>query len=121
MKSIIASVCVVCAIANINIASACSYQIDQAKKIAELTKIAYASLEPAIIRTHTVNNFSFFESKPTPMCPEEMTYSADVSIGYEVGTTYCWVDLTVKKIESWGELDQDSYIVSGKKTARCNR
>ncbi len=109
------------ALVNTNYANACSYQIDEAKTTVELKKIALASLGGSKILSSSVSGFSFFESKPTPMCPEELTYNAVVTASYQYGLNTCTVELSVKKVESWGDSDQDTYTVAGRKNASCKK
>jgi hypothetical protein len=121
MKLFILPAIAVCVIAHGNLANACSYQIDEAKKSTELRKVAIANLGGSKILSSSVSDFSFFESKPTRMCPDELTYNATVTVSYKNGLNECSVELAVKKVESWGESDQDTYTVSGRKNARCKK
>ena len=111
-----------CCFINAKQASACSYEIDQAKKSAELKKVAIASLGVSKIFQSKVSNFSYFESKPTPMCPEELTYVATVTASYKYGLNVCDVELSVKKVEPWGnKTDLDTYTVTGRNNTKCTK
>ncbi len=121
MKALLLLLAAGVSIANINSAKACSYYIDQVKKTAELEKVALATLEGSTILSSTVNSFSFFESKPTPMCPEELTYNATFAVNYNDGLNNCIAELKIKKVESWSALDEDNYTVSGRKAALCKK
>jgi len=121
MKTVIVSVMALCFWTNANLANACSYHIDEAKKSAELEKVAVASLGGLKILSSSAGNFSFFESRPTSMCPDELTYNAVVTVSYEDELNMCTVELAVKKVESWGDSDQDTYTVTGRDNANCKK
>ncbi len=110
-------------LAGYHTAQACSYYIDKAKKSNELQKVVLASLGEVRIQSVSVKDFSFFESKPTPMCPEEMTYNATVAVTYKPAnqnsSELCSGDITIKKIEPWTKSGVDTYSVSGKKAVVC--
>lgn len=100
---------------------ACMYVIDEAKKSAELKAVALASLGDVTVINSDVSNFKFFESKPTPMCPEEMTYTAEVAATFRRGTDACIVRLSVKKVEPWKNSDLDVYSITGRDSSEdCN-
>jgi len=86
-----------------------------------LENVALASLGDSKALSSSIDNFSFFESKPTPMCPEELTYNAVVTASYKYGLNNCTVELAVKKVESWGNADLDTYTVTGRKSASCKK
>jgi hypothetical protein len=104
-----------------NLANACSYAINEVKKSAELQSVALGSIDGEKILSSAVSKFSYFESKPTPMCPDELTYNAIVSATYEVGMNVCSVELKIKKVESWTTNDLDTYSVTGRQSARCKK
>lgn len=85
------------------------------------TKVAIPNLSDSKVLSSSVSGFSFVKNKPTPMCPEELTYKAAVSASYEFGLNTCTVELSVKKLESLGDSDQNTYIVTGSKNARCKK
>lgn len=119
MKTSIISVIAFCCLVGASVANACSYHIDEVKKSAELQSVAVASLGEAKVLTTAVSKFSFFESKPTPMCPDEMTYNAVVTASFEQNGRICTVELAVKKVEPWAKSDLDTYTVEGRKNATC--
>lgn len=88
-------------------AIACSYYINQVEKKNELMAAAASHLNVSLEDTtqFKVRGFNFFESKPTPMCPEEMTYNLTFDLAYMDTTalrpTQCSVTLEAKKIEDW--------------------
>ena len=88
-------------------ALACTYYINQIEKKNELMAASASLLKVSLEDTKQleVRGFSFYESKPTPMCPAEMTYKGVVSMTYMDTTalrpTQCSVVLEVKKIEDW--------------------
>lgn len=104
-----------------NSANACTYKIDEAVKSAELQKVALSSLGNITVLSSSVSNFSFFESKPTPMCPEELTYNGVVTASIKYLQSTCIVKLDVKKVESWSESDLDTYTVTGRKNINCSK
>lgn len=88
-------------------AEACSYYINEIQKKNELTAAAasHLQLELSVVSKNSVESFSWVESKPTPMCPEELTYRALVTLEYEDPTATfprpCVSQMTVVKIEDW--------------------
>lgn len=101
-------------------AYACTYDINKEQKSEELKEVALADLVGENIISAQVVKFSYYESKPTPMCPEEMTYEATINVYFKSGMTKCYADVKVTKVESWKD-DFSSYTVTGKKHAHCNR
>lgn len=101
-------------------AFACTYRIDEEAKSKELKTVALAYLGDSKITSVVVDSFSFFESKPTAMCPEELTYKAEITVAFSNATSNCVANLKVTKIESWVE-DYSNYIVTGANLARCAR
>jgi len=101
-------------------AHACRYVIEKTKKIDELQRVALANF--ADKKNLSVQNYSFsyFESKPTPMCPEELTYEASYNVVYTDNSSKCFADIKVKKVESWTD-DLNVYTVTGANSAKCNR
>ena len=113
-------------LANFSNASACSYQIDEKAKKAELTEVAKASL--GLVKTDKfygaeVTDFKFWESKPTPMCPEELTYELTSTLRFKKGMNDCLADLKVVKIEPWNNNQgaKDVYEVSGRASTVCKK
>ncbi len=100
-------------------ADACSYIIDEAEMKRELETVVAAGLKGVTKVSVVTTEFSFYESKPTPMCPEEMTYTAKVSVRYGMGETRCQEEFSIKKIESWSPPGENVYTVSGGKFPRC--
>lgn len=100
-------------------ADACSYTIDQAAMKKELETVVAAGLKGVTKVSAVTTEFSYYESKPTPMCPEEMTYNAKVSVRYGTGATRCQEDFSIKKIESWSATGENVYTVSGSRLPRC--
>lgn len=100
---------------------ACSYMIDGVSKSAELEKVALASLGDVKILDSALSDFSFFESKPTPMCPEELTFSLTLSVAYESAMNVCAGQLKITKIEPWVSGLDDIYHVSGRNSFRCKK
>jgi len=103
-----------------NVSMACSYVIDEPKKIEELQRVALANLGEKDVMAVQAYGFSYFESKPTPMCPDELTYEASYDVVYKYGLNKCFATVKVKKIESWID-DSDSYIVTGVKSSQCEK
>lgn len=101
-------------------AHACSYIIEKTKKIDELQKVALANLSDKKNLSVQNYSFSYFESKPTPMCPEELTYEASYHVVYNDNPSKCFADIKVKKVESWID-DLSVYTVTGANSARCLR
>ena len=121
MKTIIVSSLAIFFLFNVNIANACSYKVDNAKKSVELKQVALASLGDSKVLSSSISDFSYIESKPTLDCPEELTYTAIVTVSYKHGMNTCTAELAVKKVEAQGEADLDIYSVTGRKSARCKK
>lgn len=100
-------------------ADACSFTVDQAAMKKELETVVAAGLKGVTKVSAVTTEFSYYESKPTPMCPEEMTYTAKVSVRYGAGETRCQEEFSIKKIESWSPSGENVYTVSGGKFPRC--
>ena len=103
-------------------ASACSYFVDQEKAKTELTKIALLALGEE--KAEVINaTFSFFESRPTLMCPEEMTYVSEVEVQLQRDGSTCRGLLKATKVEPWGALADKfpvRYEVAGLRAMVCN-
>jgi len=65
------------------------------------------------VKKYTVENFKFFESISTPMCPKEMTYSMDVKVEYAPagGGAYCFYNSKVTLVEGWGTNSYKNFTV----------
>lgn len=119
MKTLIIFSLTIFCLVNVNTADACSYSIDEAKKSVELQKVALASLGDYEVLSTSVSNFSFYESKPTQMCPEEITYNAVVTVSFKYRMNTCTFELAVKKVEAKGKSDLDTYTITGRKKFLC--
>lgn len=90
---------------------ACSYAVNEVGIKNQLAAHFLTTLNIGIDEVLTqvqkleISNFSYFESKPTMMCPEEMTYSMNINIKY-MGSGYCMASALVTLVEGWGA---DSY------------
>ncbi len=90
---------------------ACTYMVDELGKKNELASYFLTTMNIGIDEVFSkvtkleIKDFSFFESKSTPMCPEEMTYSAQIEMAY-FDNGYCFANTVVTLVEGWGE---DSY------------
>ena len=102
-------------------ADACSYTVDQAAMKKELETVVAAGLKGVTKVSAVTTEFSYYESKPTPMCPEEMTYTAKVSVRYRTGETRCQEEFNIKKIESWSPSGESVYTLSKGIFPRCFR
>ena len=99
-------------------AQACTYRVDSAQISNELLQIGRAQFSKGLTSS-SVKNFSYFESKPTPMCPEEMTYTATVTIEQETSNSICRGDVQVKKVDPWTDEDVVRYEVTGGNNLIC--
>jgi len=121
MKKFVLSGIFLSSLLSVSSAEACTYVIDQDAKSAELKQVALASLGSVTLLEASVVDFTYHESKPTPMCPKELTYQATINVAYENGLNTCDVALAVVKVEPWADSDTDTYRVSGRRTARCRK
>jgi hypothetical protein len=104
-------------------AQACSYFIDMAKKGEELKAVALAGLQYEQLVSAEVKSAKFFESKPTRMCPDEITYDATIDVAYRTRMNMCIVSLQVRKVEPWDTetSDTDTYTITGRCKAACKK
>jgi hypothetical protein len=88
-------------------ALACSYYIDP---VAVKNDLAAATLTKLKVNIEDVTkvkftDFGFFESKPTPMCPEEMTYFGTIRVNFtnvqDPLTKGCTAEVKVTKVATW--------------------
>lgn len=87
-------------------ALACSYYIDEAKIKSDLAAkvVEHFNLSEQNVTATNVTKFNWWESKPTPMCPEELTYEATVSVSFvsdDALTHGCTAIAKVTKVEPW--------------------
>lgn len=85
-------------------AEACSYVINDVGAKNDLAAAALTHLGVTIDKLHSteVSQYRWFESKPTPMCPEEITYESTYKLGYELSSLVgCSATVKVTKIEPW--------------------
>ncbi len=93
-------------------ADACSYVINDIGAKNDLAAAALTHLGVNIDQlNHTeVSQYRWFESKPTPMCPEEITYESTFKFGYELSSLVgCSASVKVTKIEPWKAGKKPSY------------
>lgn len=120
MKKTLLTLTTVFSLFTANSALACSFFIDDARVNAELTKVAVASLGDVEVLSAEATDMNWVISKPTIMCPEELTYNAKIDVVYESGLNQCAGQLTIKKIESWTS-DENTYQISGSNSFRCKK
>lgn len=107
-------------------AEACSYYINEVQKRNELIAAAasHKNLELTDVKKVAIADFQWFESKPTPMCPEELTYVATVSLKYVDNTATfprsCTTNLKATKIENW-KTNQVDFILENDQTVCKDR
>ncbi len=115
-NSVITSLFLVCALATR--ASACMYQVDEVKQkndlITQVLSAAHLDLTKDMKRISSINvqDFKFWESISTPMCPDEMTYQGKVVIYFVAPDkrTECMIRSVVTKIETWNRDGSPSPI-----------
>lgn len=86
----------------------------------ELKQVGLSSLSHFRINDAIISSFRFYESKSTPMCPEELTYEAKIKVSYKDNTMKCTMALFVKKVESWKEF-LNHYTVKRIEPELCER
>ncbi|MGE0174991.1 MAG: hypothetical protein AB7T49_19515 [Oligoflexales bacterium] len=94
-------------------AFACSYYIDNLQKRNELIAAVASELKVGLETTTklAIDSYKWWESIPTPMCPDELTFIANVKVEYiTIGETSdkCAAYLAVTKKENWKE-NSDSF------------
>jgi hypothetical protein len=105
-------------------ALACRYYIDENQASKELVQIAIAAVESGNstfkVVSHQKMTFDFFESKPTAMCPEEITITAEFYMTAKTRSGNCHGVVEVIKIGPLGKGDV-TYKVNGLGKFRCDR
>lgn len=93
-------------------ANACTYLINDIGAKNDLAAAALTHLGVSIdqLRNTEVSEYRWFESKPTPMCPDEITYESTFKFGYELSSLVgCSASVKVTKIDPWGNGKLSQY------------
>jgi hypothetical protein len=113
----------------VNSAFACTYFINEITAKKELTAVVEATLKAgndnASVEAEIVS-FKWFESISTPMCPEELTFEAELNVRKQIihSSGYrqtCMGTVNIVKTEDWKTYNSDSYTVTGHNNLRCTR
>ncbi len=110
---IIATLALISALLGSSHALACSYVVDDLATKNELAAKALTELEIDITDdvSIAISDYNWWESKPTPMCPEELTFTATVTVGHN----QCFQTVKVTKVSPWtGQPETFSFEVSQK-------
>jgi hypothetical protein len=97
------------------LALACSYYINETAVKNDLGAKLLTELKISIddVTSVEVSDFSFFESKSTPMCPDEMTYLSTFQISFNNASDPlakgCVAIAKVTKVEPWVEGLETTY------------
>lgn len=99
-------------------ASACTFIIDDNAEQNDLIASAVSHLGLSLSEVSEIGSsaYSWTITKPTPMCPEEITHTAEVTFSYtnEEGQA-CVAELSVTKADSWVSA-YDRYSFEGTPT-----
>lgn len=110
---------------------ACTYHVDKESRNQEMLTLAKVSIDKGNVEkikyeTIETANFYFFESKPTPMCPDELTFVAEYAITYHENDYdphgwKCKGSVKVTKIEPWVVGAEVTFKVVGHDAFDCKR
>ena len=118
LKGLIASAALISA----NNALACTFVINDIAVKNDLAAHLLTELGVTVAQVNHVeiSDYDWHISIPTPMCPEELTYTATYDVSFERSELVgCSAKAKVTKVEPWTAEGRDSYTVEFAQAASC--
>lgn len=102
------------ALTTANVSQACTYFVNDIAAKNDMAAHLLTDLRITLdqLRTSVTSDYSWHESISTPMCPEELTYTATFDLGYELSDLVgCGAKAKVTKVEPWVRGSDATYTI----------
>ena len=108
-------------------ASACTYFVDNQAAENDLAAAAVSHLGASLayVEDLSIDHFRWFESISTPMCPQELTFEATVTVTYQnnLGTfpEDCKATVSVVRVDDWTtNIETFTFTIASQKCELAN-